>query len=103
MLLSSSTPINQINIKTEDLESRVTNITSISLEESCLKDKERLLKKLLNNYQISLTADIIEEIVKKSDSLAYIVIIVQKINNLPFENRENVSFETLNKIINTLS
>ena len=101
LIINSTTPINEINFKLDDLKSRTKNCLFAKIEKP---DDELMFALVLKNFsdrQIVIDKKLIDFIIKRIDrSYDKIFEFIYKIDELSLKKKKPIDFKTIKEVLN---
>ena len=101
LIINSTTPINEINFKLDDLKSRTKNCLFAKIEKP---DDELMFALVLKNFsdrQIVIDKKLIDFIIKRIDrSYSKIFEFIYKIDELSLKKKKKIDFKIINEVLN---
>ncbi len=103
LIINSTTPINQINFKLNDLKSRAKNCLVANIEKP---DDELIFALILKNFsdrQITIDRKLIDFIIKRVErSYGKINEFIYKIDEISLKKKKSIDFKIIKEVLETL-
>ena len=100
LIITSNSPINEINFKLEDLRSRTKNCLLAKIENPDDELMFALILKNLSDRQITLDKKLIDFIIKRVErSYGKIFEFIYKIDKISLKKKKSIDFKTINEAL----